>query len=77
MHPSLVPGVNVDVVNVERGMARAAELGYATTWRERMVIDYALRRWGMGEEEGADRTFLSQFPHALTDWRAILASAIA
>lgn len=75
MRPGLVPGVNVDPVDIEAGMAQASQLGY-TSQQERMVIEYALNRWRRGEEDGAEQTITS---HGIdyTSWRVILAAGVA
>lgn len=76
MRPGLIPGVNVDRVDVAAGMQMAARLGYNDATAQ-MVIEYALMRHRRGEEEGAERTWLWQFPNDLTSWKAILAHAVA
>ena len=70
-----MPGVNVDKVDLDAGMTKAIELGY-TSGQDRMVVEYALMRHQRGEEDGAQRTFLSYFPHDMTSWRVILATAV-
>lgn len=76
MRPGLIPDVNVDRVDVEAGLRKAAELGYDDPVA-RMVAEYALMRHRRGEEEGAERSWLAQFPRDLTSWKVILASAVA
>lgn len=71
----LVPGVNADKVNVAAGMKRAIALGFGDATAQ-MVIEYALMRHRRGEEDGAERTFLREYPHDLTSWKVILAEAI-
>lgn len=75
MRSGLVPGVNVDRVDVAAGIAQARGLGYAAP-EELMVIEYALMRHARGEEDGAERTIIS---HRIdfTSWRMILAAAVA
>jgi hypothetical protein len=75
MRPGLVPGVNVDRVDIDCGMAQARKLGYTDT-NELMVIEYALQRWQRGEEDGAEATIRS---HRIdyTAWRVVLAYAVA
>jgi hypothetical protein len=75
MRPGLVPGTNVDRVDVAAGLKKAAELGYDDPMAQ-MVAEYALMRHRRGEEDGAERTWLSEYPHDLTSWKAILASAV-
>jgi hypothetical protein len=72
----LVPGVNVDPVNIAAGLRMATQLGYGDPTAQ-MVAQYALQRHQRGEEEGAQRTWLHEYPHDLTSWYAILAHAVA
>ncbi len=76
MRNGLIPGVNVDRVNVAAGMAMAVTLGYDDAYAQ-MVTEYALMRHRRGEEQGAQRTWLSEYPRDLTSWEVILAYAIA
>lgn len=71
----LVPGVNVDRVDVAAGLALAARFGYGDG-QSQMVIQYALMRWARGEEGGAEATIRSH-GIAYTSWRASLAAAVA
>jgi hypothetical protein len=74
----LTPGVNVDRIDVEAGLEMAEHLGYTSNGNEVMVATYALQRHARGEEEGAERTWLGQFGRrSFTDWRAVLAVAMA
>jgi len=73
---SLTPGVNVDPVDIAAGLNQAATLGYDDATAQ-MVTQYALQRHARGEEEGAQRTWLGQYPRDLTSWYAILAAAVA
>lgn len=75
MRPGLIVGVNVDAVDIERGKRCAAELGYDGPTAQ-MVVEYALQRHGRGEEDGAQRTWLSYHGSDLTSWFVILAAAI-
>lgn len=77
MRPGLVPGVNVDRVDVAAGLAMLAELGYQDS-RTHMVIEHALQRWARGEEEAAERGAIDRAFHGidLTSWRVVLAHAI-
>lgn len=75
MRPGLIPGLNVDLVDVAAGVEHAKTLGY-TSSLDRMVVEYALMRHQRGEEAGAESTWCSYFPHDLTSWKAILATAI-
>jgi hypothetical protein len=70
----LVPGYNVDKVNIAAGLALAARFGYDSA-EHQMVVTYALQRQVRGEEAGAERTALSGGID-LTSWYAIKAEAI-
>jgi hypothetical protein len=72
----LAPGVNVDVVDIDAGLRQAAAFGYGDP-RAVMVTEYALRRWQRGEEDGAERTWLSYYPRDFTSFRVIVAAAVA
>lgn len=72
----LVPGINVDPVDMDAGLDAAVELGFESA-EDEMVTEYALARWARGEEEGAERTWLYYHPHDMTAWRMILAAAVA
>lgn len=72
----LTPGVNVDAIDRAAGIESAKALGY-DDGEALMVVDYALARHARGEEDGAQRTWLRQFPTDLTSWYVILASAMA
>lgn len=71
----LVPGVNVDPVDVGAGMRAAATLGYGD-WQAQMVVEHALLRHKRGEEKSAMDLWLSEYPRDLTSWYAILATAV-
>lgn len=77
MRPGLITGVNVDSVNVEVGLRELMACGYHNS-KTIMVIEYALVRWGRGEEEQADRGAIDSTFHGidLTSWRRVLAAAI-
>lgn len=80
MRTGLIPGVNVDRVDVQAGMRALVECGYPATETERhMVIAYALRQWARGEEEAAQRGAIDKSFHGidLTSWIRVLASARA
>lgn len=72
----LTPGVNVDKVDIGAGLAKARDLGYGDDLAA-MVVQYALQRHARGEEDGAERTWLNEYPRDLTSWRVILAAAVA
>jgi hypothetical protein len=71
----LVPGYNVDKVDVAAGQRRAAQSGYGSP-EHQMVVEYALWRHARGEEDGAQKSALSGGID-LGSWYAILAAAIA
>jgi hypothetical protein len=73
----LVPGRNVDAVNIEAGMRELAACGYDSP-ETRLVIEYALARWARGEEAAAERGAIDQKWHGidLTCWRRVLAAAV-
>jgi hypothetical protein len=75
MRPGLVPGYNVDVVDIAKGISQAIAFGYDTP-EYLMVAEYALRRHARGEEDGAERSALSGGID-LTSWYAIRAAACA
>ena len=71
----LVPGRNVDKVDIAAGVRFAARFGYGSPVH-RMVIEYALMRHARGEEDGAEKTALHEGID-LTSWYAIRACAVA
>ena len=71
----LVPGVNVDKIDVKAGLNEAAKIDYDTP-EDFMVVEYALMRHKRGEEEGARKTVLNHGID-LTSWYRILAAAIS
>lgn len=74
----LTPGVNVDAVDIEAGIAMARQHGWITNGNDLMLVDYALRRHARGEETGAEKTWMGHFgSHSLTGWRMVLAAALA
>jgi hypothetical protein len=80
MRTGLIPGVNVDRIDVAAGMRALVECGYPASEVERhMVIQYALQRWARGEEEAARRGAIDKAFHGinLTSWIRVLASARA
>lgn len=73
----LTPGVNVDPVDLVAGLRQAAQLGYSGP-TQRLEIEYNLMRWARGEEGPADHSMSASLSGiSYTDWRAILAAAIA
>lgn len=69
----LIPGYNVDYVDLDAGLNKAREIGYSDA-NSLMVVEYALMRHKRAEEEGAQRTALSGGID-LTSWYMILAAA--
>lgn len=78
MRPGLIPGHNVDLVNVQAGLDELRCCGY-TAPETITVIRYALMRWARGEEEQAQRGAIDQSFHGidLTCWLRVLAAARA
>lgn len=70
----LVPGHNVDKVDIAAGLALAVRFGYDSA-EHQMVVTYALQRRARGEEHGAEQSALSGGVD-LTSWYAIKAEAI-
>ncbi len=80
MRTGLVPGFNVDRIDVGAGMRELSACGYGPECVEtRIVIDYALRRWARGEEEAAQRAAIDKSFHGiwLICWVRVLAAARA
>jgi hypothetical protein len=75
---SLVPGVNVDGVNVEAGLRELKECGHSEP-ETVMVIEHALMRWARGEEEQAQKGAIDGGFHgvSLTVWYRVIAAALA
>ena len=77
MRPGLEPDVNVDIVDIQKGIQAALDFGYATKPEDRMVVEYCLQRHARGEEEGSVKSWLSHFGKGeLTGWYMVMASAI-
>lgn len=73
---ALTPGVNVDGIDIGAGLKAAAEkFGYGDQ-KAVIVVEMALQRHRRGEEESAMKLWLSEYPHDLTSWYAILAHAV-
>lgn len=74
----LVPGYNVDKVNIAVGMEELRKTGYHEA-RTKQVIMYALQRWARGEEEAAERGAIDKTFYGIdfTSWRRVLAAAVA
>lgn len=76
----LVPGVNVDRIDVQAGLDALKVAGWGDASTEtRMVIEYALVRWAKGEEAAAERMAIDKSFHGIdyTSWRMVLAHARA
>lgn len=78
MRHNLVPGRNVDLVDVQAGLRELEVMGYTDPYTVE-VIRYALRRWTRGEEEQAQRGAIDRSFHGieLTSWMRVLAAARA
>jgi hypothetical protein len=78
MRQGLVPGYNVDRVDVAAGLRELAACGYDEP-ETRLVIEYALTRWGRGEEEAAQRGAMDRSFHGIAPrcWYRVLAAALA
>jgi hypothetical protein len=76
MRPGLIPGHNVDRLDIAAGLREARLIGY-DDGKALMVAEYALQRWARGEEDGAQQTWLHEYPNDLTSFTRILAAAAA
>ena len=78
MCQGLRAGHNVDRVNIEAGLEELARCEYDDP-RTKMVIEYALKRHGMGEEDAAERGAIDEKFHGIsfTCWRRVLAVAVS
>lgn len=76
--PQRIPGHNVDRVDIGAGMRELVAMGYRDPHTV-MVIEYALRRWAMGEEEAAQKGAIDKSFHGidLTSWIRVIAAARA
>ncbi len=76
MRQGLIPGHNVDKVDVAAGLRELAACGYHEA-ETVMVIDYALNRWKRGEEEAAQRGAIDRDFHgiSLICWLRVLAAS--
>ena len=76
MSPTLIPGHNVDRVDIAAGLRELAGCGYDDP-RTVMVIEYALARHARGEEAEAQRgaTDGSFYGISLTCWYRVLAAS--
>lgn len=78
MRQGLIPGHNVDRIDVAAGLREMVACGYYSPMNQ-MVIEHALMRWQRGEEAQAERGAIDQRFHGidLTSWRRVLAAAQA
>lgn len=74
----LVPGYNVDKIDIEAGLRELTDCGYDDMYN-RMVITYALQRWQRGEEAAAERAAIDTSFHGIdyTSWRRVIAASMA
>lgn len=80
MRHGLVPGFNVDRLDIAAGMSELVACGYPASEVERhTVIEYALVRWARGEEEAAQRSAIDKsfYGISLTCWYRVLAASMA
>lgn len=70
------PEESRDRLNLQAGLTFAASIGYKDSTAQ-IVTEYALLRHSKGEEAGAEKTWLHEYPHDLTSWKMILAHAMA
>lgn len=73
-----VPGMNLDHIDVDAGLALLRAFGYDEP-RTMMVINHALLLWRRGEEAQAEKNAINRKFYGVdfTTWRAVLAAAIA
>lgn len=76
MRTGLIPGHNVDRIDVAAGLRELTACGY-TEAETHMVIGYALQRWQRGEEEQAQRGAIDRGFHGIDfgSWVRVLAAA--
>lgn len=76
----LIPGVNLDRLDIGAGMRELVKCGYPEAEAERhYVIQYALQRWARGEEEAAQRGAIDESFHGinLMSWLRVISAARA
>lgn len=78
MRPGLIPGHNVDRLDIQSGLDELRACGYDDS-NTTFVVEYALLRWAHGEEDRAQRSALDLHFHGinLTSWYRVLAAAKA
>lgn len=80
MRSNLIPGYNVDRIDVAAGMRELSACGWGdATTETKFVIGHALQRWARGEEAAAQRLAIDRRCHGidLTSWIRVLAAAMA
>lgn len=78
MRQGLIPGKNVDKLDIAAGLRELAACGYEAP-ETAMTIEYNLQRWARGEEEQAQNgaTDIAFYGVSLTCWYRILGAAMA
>lgn len=78
MRAGLIPGHNVDRLDITAGMKALADCGY-TEMHTQLVVQHALIRWARGEEEAAQRGAIDRSFHGIDygSWVRVLATAMA
>lgn len=78
MRTELIPGRNVDRLDIGAGLLELTECGY-NDHETNMIIEYALIRWMRGEEDAAERGAVDHnfFGVSITVWRRVLSAAMA
>lgn len=73
----LIPGVNVDKIDIGAGLRALGECGYDEP-HTCMAIEYALQRWARGEEDAAERGAIDQSFCGIDfgSWRRVLAASM-
>jgi sugar phosphate isomerase/epimerase len=74
----LIPGHNLDRVDVAAGLKALKDCGY-DDMHTVMVIEHALMRWARGEEDAAERGAVDRSFYGidLTSWYRVIAAARA
>lgn len=79
IYTELIPGVNVDRIDVEAGLEELKAAGWDPEQDPRTfeVVFYALQRWARGEETAAQKGAIDKKFHGidLTSWLRVLAAA--
>jgi hypothetical protein len=77
MTRNLIPGHNVDRIDVAAGMRELKACGYDDSVETAFVIEHALMRWARGEEEQAKRGAIDRGFHGIDfgSWVRVLAAA--